>query len=378
MSNCVQNPDAADIRIRTEYENDFESRYIIEVYEGGDVPVSHGAFRFINTRFGNGYIKTMMTGGVATPPEYRRNGYVKKIFDKAYEMAIEKGAVVALLHPFSFSYYYKFGYGKVADHKVVRCPIRLIDFVPRFNNLTAYDETEAKLEDLISVYNRFSSGRNLMPIRYNDRYFKNKKIYIYYQNGNPEGYIAYKEDKKLYSHHYEDGVMTVSEIAYTNPDALDAILGFIRMYEGELDDVVFENISMCPEIERKLSHYTHTRYELIPDLSARILNTEELFRAHTYPEQKGTFKVRVNDKLSTVAGSFEVTYEFGTCNVNRLSDDADVDFVIESAELARLIYGYDGITSSEAIYSPGISITGNTEDFFRAFTKKTAGIFELF
>lgn len=378
MTLSTEHNDTFDIRVKTEYENEFESRYVIEVYENAEIPVSRGAFRFIETRFGDGYIKTMMTGGVATLPEYRRNGCVKKIFSTAYEMAMKKGVVVALLHPFSFSYYYKFGYGKVADHLVVRCQIRLIDFVPRFNELVRYTETEEQLRDLISVYNRFSAGRMLMPIRYNDRYYKNKKIYIYYKDGKPEGYIVYKEEKTLHAHHYEGGLMTVSEIAYTTPEALRALLGFIRMYEGELDEVLFENIAMCPEIERSISHYTHTRYQLISDISARIINTEEILRAHKYPMEKGSFRLHVNDILPTVSGSFEVEYEDGKCDVRRLSETDDVQMTIDSAELARLIYGYDTITPEQATYSDGISITGNTDDFFRAFTKKVGGIFEQF
>ncbi len=378
MTNSPKYCENFDIRVNTEYENEFESRYVIAVYEKENTPISSGAFRFINTRFGDGYVKTMMTGAVATPPEYRRNGYVKKIFEKAYEMAMDKGAAVALLHPFSFSYYYKFGYGKVADHLVMRCPICLIDFVPRYNELVPYTGTEEQLSDLISVYNRFSQGRMLMPVRYNDRYYKNTKIYIYYKDEKPEGYIVYKEEKILRAHHYEDGLMTVSEIAYTSPEAMRALLGFIRMYEGELDDVLFENIAMCPEIERSLSHYTHTRYQLISDVSARIINTEKILSAHKYPMEKGSFRIRVNDILPTVSGNFEVVYENGKGEVKRLSDTDEVQMTINSAELARLIYGYDAVTALQASYTEGISITCNVDDFFRAFPKRVGGIFEQF
>jgi len=367
-----------DIRVSTVFEEEYMYRYKISLWKDDATRVSSGMFSFLYTRYGEGFIKTMITGAVATPPEYRRNGYVRKIFDHAYEIAAQEGALVALMHPFSFSYYHKFGYGKVADHLIVRCPIRLIDFVPRYNDLVPFTGTEEQLQDLITVYNKFSEGRLLMMRRFNDRYFKNKKMYIYYEEGKPLGYIAYKEEKVLRTNHYEDGLLTVHELAYTTPGALRALLGFIRMYEGELDDVEFENISMCPEVERCLTHYTHTRYRVLPDISARILDTEGILRAHKYPKEKGMFRIRVLDTLPKVAGSFQVEYGNGKCEVKRLNDNEEVQMTIEAAELVRLLYGYDLITPAQAAYTEGITIHGNIDDFFRAFPKMTGGMYEHF
>lgn len=364
--------------MNTTYEKEYMSRYVISLWEDEKTRVSEGAFRFLYTRYGEGFIKTMTASGVATPPEYRRNGYVKQIFAHAYEMAAKEGALVSFMHPFSFTYYHKFGYGKVADHLIVKCPVRLIDFVPRFNDLVPYTGAEDQTRDLCNIYNEFSKGRLLMMLRFDDMYFKGKKIYMYYRNGKPEGYISYKETKTLHTNHYEEGLLTVHELAYTSPEALKALLGFIRMYEGELDDVEFQNISMCPEVERSLRHYTHTQYRILPDIGAKILDTEGLLRAHTYPKEEGAFRVRVLDPLPAVAGCFQVEFGGGDCQVKRLSDQADVQMTVAAAEFVRLLYGYDCITPEQAKYTEGISIDGNVDDFFRAFPRMTGGMYEHF
>lgn len=110
-------------------------RYVLELHsETGEV-VSKGNFHLVKTGFGDGTVDTMLCCGVATPMQHRRHGYVRQIFDHALAWAAEQGIAVSLLHPFSFSYYEKFGYGKVSDHLIVRLPIRLLDTVPRFCDL---------------------------------------------------------------------------------------------------------------------------------------------------------------------------------------------------------------------------------------------------
>ena len=75
----------------------------------GDTVMSKGNFQYINTRFGQSFIKTMTAGGIETPVHFRRHGNVRKIFQKALESAAQDDVLVSLLHPFSFSYYQMFG-----------------------------------------------------------------------------------------------------------------------------------------------------------------------------------------------------------------------------------------------------------------------------
>ena len=354
------------------------SRYVVELLDQQDVMLSKGTIHLMQTAFGDEFLKTLSFSGVVTPMQYRRQGHVREIFDYAWQWGIEHEAVVSLLHPFSFSYYQKFGYGKVADHLIVRCPIRMLEFVPRCGDFEKFEESEANWQQLYDLHNEFCRGRLLTMLRCDPQFYKGKEIYVYREGGQPAGYIAYTTEKKLMVNHYEEGLMTVHEIVYKTPSALKAILGFIRMYDGELEDVEFANIAMCPEVELQLRHYTHTRYRLLPDLMARVLDTEKMLLAHTYPQQEGAFRIRVEDRLPTVQGSFLVEYGGGSCQVKRLGENAAVDMTVDSPSLSRLLYGYDAVTPQQAAYCDGISIDGNADDFFRAFGKRPAGMFEHF
>ena len=106
------------------YEND--GNVISESMENTNdngVCMSHMGFRTLDSVYCGKYLKTLTISGVATSPEYRRCGCVRQMLNKLFEMAPERGWEVSFLHPFSFSYYRKFGYEKVADHKIIEFPI---------------------------------------------------------------------------------------------------------------------------------------------------------------------------------------------------------------------------------------------------------------
>ena len=63
--------------------------------------VSSGGVNTRASRYMGSYIKTMLVGGVGTPVEYRRRGYVRRFFDNIGVAAPEKGWAVSMLHPFS-------------------------------------------------------------------------------------------------------------------------------------------------------------------------------------------------------------------------------------------------------------------------------------
>ncbi len=343
--------------------------------------VSSGSFIFCDSAFGSGFVKTMVAGGIHTEVESRRGGNVRRMFDLMHKEAEARGVGVALLHPFSFSYYRKFGYEKVSDHVIVSCPLRVIDFVERGCELVKYTSLD-QTSDLCKIYNEFALGRGLLVARHNAGYFQldipNRYIYIYYDNGNPSGYVTYTLSESFVVNRMTNGVLTVEEIAYTSPCALRAIFSFLRLYEGEMDEIVFSNIAPCPEVELLLSHYNHTSYKRVPDVMARVINTELMLKSAAYPKGQGSFSVKVEDTLDSVDGSFFVEWEDGKTSVSRLDTTALCDIECDAAAFTRLIYGYDGVGAKEASFMRGVKINNSQTDFFKVFVKRYNGNFEHF
>ncbi len=343
--------------------------------------MSHAYFRTRMTRFGDTFIPTQTVGGVGTQPHFRRNGCVRKMLEDLLPRAREFGWYASIMHPFSFSYYRKFGYEHITDKVQVNMPMTALDFLPRFADCVPLEHA-GKPEDILSVYEKFSAKRNLMIKRDEIGNFKkdNCTTYLYYgDSGACEGYVITQIDN------YYDGVnrmvsvnLIVHEIVYLNRDALLHLLSFLRMYEGELETIHFRDIAMSPEVNLCLKRFMDTSYTLRPDVGVRILDTAGMLSAHTYPTQRGVFTLRVEDNLDSVRGTYRVEYENGTSSLEMLSDTASADITVGPTALAKLLYGTDVFGPDNVVYLDGVTLHNSADDFFRAFPMRINALYEHF
>lgn len=344
---------------------------------------SWGGAGIVESRYCGKYIPTLRIGGIGTRPEYRRGGNVREMFYKLFEIMRDGRCYVSMLHPFSTSYYRKFGYEKICDHKVLEFPITKLDFVERCPDLICLRGNE-RVNDCVEIYNRFADRRNIMFRREGSSHFVTdpdgggKKTYIWYdKDGKPASYITLAVENYYNVNRMTSINLNVYEMAFTTPDSLRALFGFMRMYEGENDTVKIHNCAMSPEIDTMLRHYIHTGYTLIPDIMARVLNVKGMLEANEYPREYGHFRVKVEDSLDYTRGVWEVEYKDGVGEA-RLVDTEKYDFSAAMPAFTQLIYGYDAYDEEIARFMDGVKIEGDCNDFFRAFRKKHNGLFEHF
>ncbi|MGI6529539.1 MAG: GNAT family N-acetyltransferase [Clostridia bacterium] len=370
--------------IHKQHEDAYYSVENMKVKTEDDIFMSQATISTLKSMYCGNLLKTMIIGGVETEPEYRRNGCVREIFNNILPQAPERGWVVSFLHPFSFSYYRKFGYEKVADQLIIEFPINKLSHIPRCNDFKLL-RGEDGLSDAIEVYNKFTEKRNIMFYRYNDRHFFTNpsktqgSTYIWYdEKGTPSSYISLAVENYYSINRMVSVNLNVYEMAFTTPESLIALFGFIRLYEGENDTVKIHNAAMSPEIDLILRNYTHTTYRKYPDLMARVLNVKKILEANSYPKEKGHFRVKVNDTLDFTQGVWEVEFENGTAVASRINDTTQYDLSADMPAFSQLVYGYDAYTIDTAAYMEGVKILNPNTDFFRAFSKKNNGLFEHF
>ena len=344
--------------------------------------IAHAGVDTRMTRFAGHWIPTITVGGVGTDPQYRRQGAVRALFEHLMSSARENGWYVGLLHPFSFSFYRKFGYERVSDTVIAEMPMTALDFLPRCADLVPLDEAKDPM-DIVRVYEAFGQKRNLIFERPSPDAFRRKDstTYLYYDAaGKCAGYVITQVEN-----HY-DGInrmisdnLHVREIVFLDKDGLTHLLGFLRMYEGQLKTIRFHDIGLTPEVDLCFKHFMDTRYDIHPDIMARVLDTEAMLRANAYPAERGLFTLRVEDDLPDVAGTFRVEYENGVCEVERLDGDtAKPDLTVGPTTLSRLFYGTDAFNAELASYLDGVKMENAAADFFRAFPKRVNGLYEHF
>ena len=356
-------------------DDDFAKALQFDCLNDDGVSMSHAYTTVRDSRYDGQFIKALLVGGIGTPPQFRRQGCVRALMDAIFAHAEEWQTPVSLLHPFSFSYYRQFGYERISNTTIVSFPITALDFLPRCADLIPY--TPEYETEVLALYDRFSRDRNII-LRREESGLKNN-AYLYRRNGVIEGYL-----KLIPRNHYDNinrmvsDELYVDEIVFADADALRHLLSFLRMFEGELDLVRLRDLGPVPEIDLMLKHYTHTSYEIHPDIMARVLDTKAMLALHRYPQEPGIFTLKVEDPLPAVRGTFRVAYEKAQGEVTRLDDNAIADLTVSGTALPRFLYGTDNFDARSAAYLDGVLLQNDAPDFFRAFPKQINGLFEHF
>jgi predicted acetyltransferase len=210
-----------------------ENRITVRACDGDGRAVARGGAVIRGSRLDGAVVRTMTVGGLSTEPEYRRAGTMRRILAEMNAYAGEQDAPVSMLHPFSFAYYRKFGYERVADHRILEFPMSALDFLPRESGLVRCRDA-SQAADLDAVYNEFSQGRNIMFPRHGFSYPTDgpEQIYLWYDGGRPAGYAAVQSEKVYCINRMASVNLHVRELCFTSPDSLRRLLGFLRMFEG--------------------------------------------------------------------------------------------------------------------------------------------------
>lgn len=313
-------------------------------------------------------------GGVSTLPQYRRSGCIRAIFDEIFRLVPERGWVTSYLYPFSHTYYRQFGYERMTMRRTMKVPINDLSVAERNTDGELYTGSDSQLQTITEIYNEFASRFNAMYRRtasdhYRDLYspdpFKSRKsTYIW-------------KGRAYATVNIDEGELKVGELAYTDPEALRGIIGFLRIFEGQVGAIRFRDLPEISEVDCIFRHYSNYDYGIGNWGMGRILQVKPLLEANSYPNRSGHFSLKVNDTLEWNRGIFDVEYADGKAEVS-LRKDGRFDIEAEIPALTLIMMGSDAYTPETAAYLPGITQTGDTTDFFEAFPKRKLHVFDRF
>ena len=351
----------------------------VKAFSAAGEKMASGCFAVRELRFGGEYVRALTVGGLETGPQFRRQGLIREMIADGEEFGRAQGASIAVLHPFSFAFYRKFGYERVSDTVIMKFPLSAIDFVPFFRGMEPL--SAALVPAFIAYFDRFSARRNLF-FRPDPENLDLNGVFVLRDGDNVTAHL------KLENRFHFDGVnrnapdgLFVKQLGFLSPAALTRVLGFLRMFEGEQTDVIICDAGPVPELDSFLKNYMHTEYVLRPDIMAKVLDTEKALTLVRYAEGSGEFSIRVVDNDPRVGGTFSVSVGAGNTRavVRELASTASAaDITVSPQALAKLIFGFDVYTPETAAYLPGVTVTASSDNALRAFPKQINGWFEHF
>ena len=308
-------------------------------------------------------LDTVEVDGVCSQPEFRRMGGVRAVFDKISELAEEKGWVLGFLHPFSISYYEKFGYANLNRIFSVRVPFENLKHIPRSNNVILY--TGEQFTEISELHSKCSLKENLVCIRDNKKDFcatpYESADYTYFRrdaNGVADGYVRFTVKRP--------DEVTVKDLFVLSPEALYGLIGFLRNYDGIAKTLVVGGQYQGSPFACLADRIDKATYEQGGGSAGRIYNLKKLLESNVYPKEYGKFRLLSLDDIERNAGVFEVEYENGKAVVTQ-TEAGEYDISLTASAAARLMLAGEGHTAQTAVYIDGVKIKGNADDFFKAF-----------
>ena len=303
--------------------------------------------------FGAGTVRAGGISGVATPPEYRRQGYIGRLLDAVAAEMRADGYPLSILYPFYFPFYKRYGWAHVSDNLQYTIPIERLPVVKQTGSWHSVAVTtdlpkpgegpvvsDADLAILMGIYDAWAPGRN-GPLVRAAAHWRRRKLSrpanIYYWrdlSGEPRAYVMYTfKETAPWTRQVQ-----IREVIALDGAALRATLGFLRNHDSQAQDITVDQ----PEAGRLLALLEDPRVkvEVDPGFMLRILDVPAALEARRYPagvSARLALQVTpVHGDIAPVGGQLAVSDGAGSWSPTRIAPDLSLDERV----LGQLYSGY--------------------------------------
>jgi len=260
--------------------------------------------------------------GVASWPEYRRQGLVRQLLLHVLGEMRDEGMTVSFLHPFSIPFYRKFGWEVVADSVVLELPPAKCGGFGMQGSMRRMERPLEELDLLRRLYGRYAARFNTMLDRdakwWEDRVLTNGLICYCYEDdsGEPQGYMLFTLKERL---------MNIAEWVYLNREAREGMLHFIANHDSMADKVQLKR-SANDRLPFLLNdpRFTQTR---MPHCMGRIVDVRGFVENYAFRPGDGLTRLRLritDEAASWNNGEFVLTIDAeGKGNLEPAASETD-------------------------------------------------------
>jgi len=234
--------------------------------------------------------------GVASWPEYRRQGLVRQLLLHALSTMREEGVNVSFLHPFSIPFYRQFGWEVTADAVTLEIPMANCGRLTMQGSMRRVERPLEELELLRRLYGRYAARFNTMldrdPAWWEQRVLTQERFCYIYEDasGEPMGYMLFT---------VRDRLMNIAEWVYLNREAREGMLSFIANHDSMADKVQWK----CSVHDRlpfllRDPRFTQTRK---PHVMGRIVDVRGFVEGYAFRAGDGLtrLKLRIADEAAS-------------------------------------------------------------------------------
>ncbi len=315
-------------------------------------------------------------GGVASLPQYRRGGAVRRCFEAALPDMYARGMTLSYLYPFSNAFYRKFGYEIACDEAVWRLKLAALPSLEapgRWKLSEPGSDLAADVRAIDAVrqrrYNCMVLGGDT-EYRWTaaDPFVKREYVFVYYDAaGVPSAYaqIRARPGEEL----------NCVRSCFNDRAGLEGLLALLKRYAADHSHATLVMpADVDPRALFKEFSLGSVERRLLQRGMARVVNVE---KALSLARMKGEGRLRVavaDAQIPENSGTFEVEFAPGAENDVRRTDAApDVEMTIQ--DFSRLIVGCCAL---DADWLPDVKVNGDLERARQVFYPKGNYIVQKF
>ena len=322
-------------------------------------------------------------GGVATLPQYRRQGGVRQCFAAALADMYARGYDFSYLFPFSTAFYRKFGYECcVQKYRWTVDPARLA--VPDGGGTVRLAEPSCPMtEDIRAVGDAWSKQFNLSVLHGPEDYRWTEKAapavtqeftYVYYnEHGVPRAYTTFRKEDQ------PDGRNLVcSRLFFLDRDGFLGLMGLFGKLASDHRYVKFDTPAL-PAMQYLLPEWNMgaARWEVLHNAGmVRAMNVKSVLEKARY-RGSGSVTLAIRDAvLPANSGAYRVRFDEGRAvSVDRAGAAPDASLAVGT--FSALMAGVCGL-SEAARWLPGLEIHDPAAPLERVFFRKPLMISDYF
>ncbi|MFX1282069.1 MAG: enhanced intracellular survival protein Eis [Promethearchaeota archaeon] len=234
------------------------------------------------------WIKMAGMTRVVCRPEYRRQGYITKLFQFVFKKIYDQNFLVSALYPFTFSFYEKLGYGQadslhvltIKSSDIIQKPVsnRVVveDFDPNYKRCQPlYKRLSQQIDGLVK--RPASVWKNLDSWDWKKHGFQ---FICQDSQGRDSGYLLLRFEQRNQDNPFP--FLGVREVVYFDSETKQAFLNFLANHDSQR-----EYIKLVPFESNFLPYLKSPRMKenlLIANSMFRIINVEQLLPRLKYQE----------------------------------------------------------------------------------------------
>jgi len=317
----------------------------------------------------------VMMGGVAfvaTRPEYRRGGAIRKIMSPLLQDARARGEVFSALYPFEHDFYRKFGYELAHCQTQYSLPTSLLSDY-KHTGWAKQVMPDDGLSEMTELYNRYAENYNCTIVRSTDRM---KRLLTHAPGGgrtyawllgDSEGTAAYLCGRDIRAG--SENQFSMTDHAFIGKKGFHMLLGFLYRLAAdykELRLILPDNIN--------LNAYIAKPYEVKEsspkNYMARVVNVPRALALCRKPRECD-FILEVNDEfLPENSGKYRVTED----SVEKTQLSPDLRVTVQA--LAPMLLGM--IDFNSAALRRDVEVFNGTPMLEKVFCRKPQFIADYF